>query len=107
MPLCRSKSRGLVSTHGPAPEGRTIMKMNSHSRTKQGLSQDPGAGADSPAPGADGQVLAQRLGALSLPAPSRAGRGPANCPRLYTALYTTSEKVPRSRHAAAVRKAVR
>ena len=47
---------------------------------------------DSSALGADGSALAQPIGAACLPASMGADRRLANCPHLYTALYTTSEK---------------
>src|SRR5207249_1739931 len=59
-----------------------------------GLSQGRGAVADSSALGAEPSALAQGLGAADFPAPPCADERRANCPRLYTAPYTASEKVP-------------
>src|SRR5262249_21613625 len=59
-----------------------------------GLSQQRGAGLDSSALGADSSMLAQSLGVPMLTAPPIPAERRANCPPLYTALYTAFEKVP-------------
>jgi hypothetical protein len=59
-----------------------------------GLSHRQGAGADSSALGAEPSALAQAIGTAELAAPAGAEERRANCPGLYTVLYTASEKVP-------------
>jgi hypothetical protein len=62
------------------------------SLTDETLSHWRGDEVDSSAVGADGSALAQLLGIATFPAPMDADRRTANCPPLYTTVFTPSEK---------------
>jgi transcriptional regulator with XRE-family HTH domain len=72
----------------------TLIAVDCRPETHPESSQGRGAGADSSALGAGPSALAQEIGAVDLAAPPGAEERRANCPGMYTAPHTASEKDP-------------